>query len=74
MGVSDQFYGWMIGIMKLIDEYQLNFGFSKWFLVSGFDEKSGFVERERGRTITGSVVHWGMKMVNLKLRGSGLFI
>ncbi len=39
-------------IMKLIDEYESNFGFSRWFLVGGFDGEEWFCrEREGGRLL-----------------------
>jgi len=48
VGVSDQYCGWMMRIRKLIDEYESNFGFGRWFLVSGFDGEEWFCrERER---------------------------
>jgi len=35
-GVSGWYCGWMMKIMRLIDEDGMNFGFYRWFLEGGF--------------------------------------
>ena len=42
-----------MGIMKLIDEHKLNFGFADGFWQMVLMEENGIVERERERMITG---------------------
>jgi hypothetical protein len=45
-GVSGLYCGWMMEIMKLIDENGMDFGFGRWFLAGGFGEEEWFC-RER---------------------------